>query len=60
MAALETAATQTLFPGILQIPKDVKTVPTLFVKTSSVIWSTGTKMFSVIHIRTAVVLVSVP
>ena len=56
VSALETALTQTPFPGIPQIPKDVKTAPTLFVKTSLVISSAGAKMFSVIHIRIAVVL----
>lgn len=58
--AIETAVTQTPLLGILQMPKDVKTVPTLFVKTSSAILSTGGKTSPVIHTRIAAVLANVP
>jgi hypothetical protein len=60
VSALETRATQTPLLGILQMPKDVKTALSLFVKTSSVILSTGAKMSLVIHIRIAVVLANAP
>ena len=58
--ALETVVTQTPLLGILQMPKDVKTVPILFVKTSSASLSTGGKIYLVIHIRVADALGSVP
>jgi len=57
---LETVVTQTPFLGILQTSKGVKTVPTLFVKTSSASLLIGGKMSSVIHIRIAGALENVP
>ena len=51
--ALETVVTQTPLLGILHAPKDVKTAPTLFVKTSSASLSTGGRISSVIHIKIA-------
>jgi len=60
MLVLEAGVTQPPFPGIPQMPKDVKTAPTQFAKTSSLILSTGGKTSSAIHIRIAVVLANVP
>ena len=59
-SALETVVTQTPLLGILQMPKDVKTVPTLFAKTSSASLLAGGRIYSVIHIRIADALGNVP
>ena len=58
--ALETVVTQTPLLGILQRSKDVKTVPTLFAKTSSASLLAGGKISLVIHIKIADALENVP